>query len=196
MNKYKRQRQRYSNPLAAAIATACGCTGALSIVILFYFVQVIHHLQALADQPYLSLHVRHGVLHLPHLPLQGHGYGPVVPLPRLVLQPQLLIAVVLGLRGVGQYGPTAHVAGSTPVFTVALVSVQVPAEELHPAPLIRTWDELVHARHAVAVLLREAKGFFTSTDLIFTLSGGKQGGEFALLAQEISAITHHGCDLL
>lgn len=154
------------------MATARRCAGVLSKVILVYLVQAIHHLQALADQPYLPLQVRHGILHPPHLPLQGHGDGPVVPLSGLVLQPQLLIAVVLSLCGVGQHGATAHVARPAPVFTVALVSVQVPAEELHPTPLVRTWDELVHARHAVAVLLREAKGFFATADLVFTLSGG------------------------
>lgn len=169
-----------TTPLAVAIAAAGGCAGALAKVILVHLVQVIHHLQALADQPYLPLHVRHGVLHPPHLPLQGHGYGPVVPLPGFVLQPQLLIAVVLSLRAVGQHGPAAHVARPTPVFTVALVIVQVPAEELHPTPLVRTRDELVHARHAVAVLLREAKGFFATTDLVFTLSGGKQRQEFTI----------------
>lgn len=148
--------------------------------------QVIHHLQALADQPYLPLHVRHGVLHPPHLPLQGHGDGPVVPLPGLVLQPQLLVAVVLSVRVVGQHGPAAHVARPTPVFTVALVIVQVPAEELHPAALVWTRDELVHARHAVAVLLGEAKGFFATTDLVFTLSGGKQRGEFTVFSSSRS----------
>lgn len=85
--------------------------------------QVIHHLQALADKPYLTLHVRHGVLHPPHLPLQGNGNGPVVPLPGLILLPKLLVAVVLSLCAVGKDGPAAHVAGLTPVFTVACMSV-------------------------------------------------------------------------
>lgn len=115
--------------------------------------QVIHHFQALADQPYLPLHVGHGALHPPHLPLQGGGYGPVVPLPGFILLPQLLIAVVLGLCAVGEYCPAAHVAGLTPVFTVACVGVQVPAEELRPAALVRTWDEFIQTAHAMAVLL-------------------------------------------
>lgn len=85
----------------------------------------------------------HGVLHSPHLPLQGSGDGPVVSLPGFIFLSQLLIAVVLRLCAVGEYCPTAHVAGLTPVFTVACVGVQVPAEELRPAALVRTWDELV-----------------------------------------------------
>lgn len=142
--------------------------------------QIIHHLQALADQPYLPLHVRHSVLHPPHLPLQGHGDGLVVPLPALKLQPQLLVAVVLGLCGVGQYGAAAHVARLAPVLAVALVIVQIPAEELHPTSLVRTGYELVQARHAVAVLFGEAKGFFAAADLVFTLSGGKQKARFSI----------------
>lgn len=131
--------------------------------------QVVHHLQALADQPYLPLHVGHGALHPPHLPLQGGGDGPVVPLSGFVLLPQLFVAVVLSLRAVGEYRPTAHVAGLTPVLAVACVGVQVPAEELRPAALVRTGDELVETAHAVAVLLREGEGLGTTTDLILAL---------------------------
>lgn len=178
--------------LAVAIAAASGCTGAFAKVFFVYLVQDIHYLQALADQPYLPLHVRHGVLHPPHLPLQGHGYGPVVPLPGFVLQPQLLVAVVLSLRVVGQHGPAAHVAWPAPVFTVAFVIVQVPAQELHSAALVRTRDELVHARHAVAVLLGEAEGFLAAADLIFTLSGGKQRVGNVLVKQKfLSKTTTH-----
>lgn len=131
--------------------------------------QIVHHLQALTDQPDLPLHVGHGALHPPHLPLQGGGDGSVVPLPDLVLLPQLLVAVVLSLGAVGENRPAAHVAGLTPVFTVACVGVQVPAEELRPAALVRTGDELVQTAHAVAVLLREGEGLCTATDLILTL---------------------------
>lgn len=115
--------------------------------------QIVHHLQALTDQIYLPLHVGHGGLHPPHLPLQGGGDGPVVPLPGFVLLPQLLVAVVLSLGAVGEDHPAAHVAGLAPVFAVACVGVQVPAEELRPAALVRTGDELVQTAHAVAVLL-------------------------------------------
>ncbi len=131
--------------------------------------QVVHHLQALADEPYLPLHVSHGVLHPPHLPLQGSGDGPVVPLPGFILLPQLLVAVVLSLCAVGEYRPAAHVAGLTPMFAVASVGVQVPAEQLRPAALVWTWDELVQTVHAVAVLLREGEGLCTTTNLILTL---------------------------
>lgn len=178
-----------TSPLAVAMATARGCAGALPKVILVYLVQAIHHLQAFADQPDLPLQVRHGVLHPPHLPLQGQGDGPVVPLSGLVLQPQLLVAVVLGLRGVGQHGAAAHVARPAPVFTVALVSVQVPAEELRPTALVRTRDELVHARHAVAVLLGEAKGFSAAADLVFTLSMGKKERESKQLLHTLEAVS-------
>lgn len=131
--------------------------------------QIVHHFQAFTDQPYLPLHVRHGALHPPHLPLQGSSDGPVVPLSDLILLPQLLVAVVLGLGAVGENRPAAHVAGLTPVFTVACVGVQVPAEELRPAALVRAWNELVQTAHAVAVLLREREGLCTTTDLILTL---------------------------
>lgn len=77
----------------------------------------------------------------------------MVPLPGLILLPQLLIAVVLRLRAVGQYCPAAHVAGLTPVLTVACVVIQVPPEKLRPAALVRTWDEFIETAHAVAVLL-------------------------------------------
>lgn len=62
----------HSPPLAVAVvATWCPtrATTALSKVLLLYLMQVIHHFQALADQPYLPLHVGHGALHSPHLPL-------------------------------------------------------------------------------------------------------------------------------
>lgn len=77
----------------------------------------------------------------------------MVPVLFLILLPQLLVAVVLSLGVVGEYGPTAHVAGLTPVLTVACMGVQVPAEKLRPAALVRAGDELVQAAHAVAVLL-------------------------------------------
>lgn len=115
--------------------------------------QVVHHFQALTDQSYLPLHVGHGALHPPHLPLQCSGDSPMVPLPGFILLPQLLVAVVLSLCAVGEYCPTAHVAGLTPVFTVPCVGVQVPAEQLRPAALVRTRDELIQTAHAVAVLL-------------------------------------------
>lgn len=115
--------------------------------------QVVHHFQALTDQSYLPLHVGHGALHPPHFPLQGSGDGPMVPLPGFILLPQLLVAVVLSLCAVGEYCPTAHVAGLTPVFAVPCVGVQVPAEQLRPAALVRTRDELIQTAHAVAVLL-------------------------------------------
>lgn len=128
-------------------------TTALSEVLLLHLMQIIHHLQALTDQPYLPLHVGHGALHPPHLPLQGGGNGPVVPLSGFVLLPQLLVAVMLSLCAVGEYRPAAHVAGLAPVFAVACVCVQVPSEELCSAALVRTGDELVQTAHTVAVLL-------------------------------------------
>lgn len=94
----------------------------------------------------------HGALHPPHLLLQGNGDGPVVFLPGFILLPQLLVAIVLRLRAMGEYGPAAHVARLTPVLTVACVDVQVPAEELRPAALIRTRDEFIQAAHGVTVL--------------------------------------------
>lgn len=131
--------------------------------------KIVHYLQALTDQPYLPLHVGHGALHPPHLPLQGGGDGPVVPLSDFILLPQLLVAVVLSLGAVGENCPAAHVAGLTPVFAVTCVGVQVPAEELRPAALVWTGDELVQTAHAVAVLLRKGEGLCTTTDLILTL---------------------------
>lgn len=115
--------------------------------------EVVHHLQALTDQPYLPLHVGHGALHPPHLSLQSGGDSSVVPLPGFILLPQLLVAVVLSLGAVGKYCTTAHVTGLTPVFTMARMSVQVPAEELRPAALIRTGYKLIETAHTVAILL-------------------------------------------
>lgn len=166
------QQQCPTRPSAVAVVATWSPTGAataLSQVLFFYLVQVVHHLQALADQSYLPLHVGHGALHPPHLPLQGGGDGPVVPLSGFILLPQLLVAVVLDLGAVGEYRPTAHVTGLAPVFAVACVGVQVPAEELSPAALVRTGDELVQTAHAVAVLLGEGEGLCTTSDFILTL---------------------------
>lgn len=131
--------------------------------------QIVNHFQAFTDQPYLPLHVGHGALHPPHLPLQGRCDGPVVPLTGFILLPQLLVAVVLSLGAMGENRPAAHVAGLTPVVAVACMGVQVPAEELCLAALVRTGDELVQTAHAVAVLLREREGLCTTPDLILTL---------------------------
>lgn len=100
----------------------------------------------------------------------------MVPLPGLVLLPQLLVAVVLSLSAVGEYCATAHVAGLAPVFAVARVGVQVPAEQLRPAALVWTRDELEQAAHTVAVLLSEREGFCTTKDLILTLQETKYRG--------------------
>lgn len=144
-------------PLSAVTVVATwsptGATAALSKVLLPHLMQIIHHLQALTNQPYLPLHVGHGALHPPHLPLQGSGNDPVVPLSGFVLLPQLLVAVVLSLGAVGEYCPAAHVAGLAPVFAVACMRVQVPSEELCSAALVWTGDELVQTAHTVAVLL-------------------------------------------
>lgn len=137
----------------AAIRSPTGTGSGLPQVLFIYLLYLIHHFQALADQPYLPLHVGHGALHPPHLLLQGDGDGPVVFLPGFVLLPQLLVAVVLRLRAMGEYGPAAHVARLAPVLAVARVGVQVPAEELRPAALIRTRDEFVQAAQGVTVLL-------------------------------------------
>lgn len=144
-----------SQALAATIAAIwrpTGTTTGLPQVLLVYLLYIIHHFQAVTDQPYLPLHVGHRALHPPHFLLQGNGDGPVVFLPRFILLPQLLVAVVLCLRVMGEDGPTAHVARLTPMLTVACVGVQVPAEELCPAALIRTWDEFIQAAHGVTVL--------------------------------------------
>ena len=77
----------------------------------------------------------------------------MVLLPDLILLPQLLVAVVMGLGAVGEYRPAAHVAGLTPVLTVACVGVQIPAQELSPTALVWTGDELIQTAHTVAVLL-------------------------------------------
>lgn len=162
--------------LAATVAaswrpteTASGLPQVLFICLLY----LIHHFQALTDQPYLPLHVGHRTLHPPHLLLQGNGNGSVVFLPGFILLPQLLVAVVLCLRAMGENGPTPHVARLTPMLAVARVGVQVPAEELCPATLIRTWDEFIQAAHGVTVLFWEGEGLRTTADLILTLSEGK-----------------------
>lgn len=77
----------------------------------------------------------------------------MVPLPGLILLSQLLVAVVLSLGLVGEYGPAAHVAGLPPVFTATRMGVQVPAEELRPAAMEWAGDEFIQTVHAVAVLL-------------------------------------------
>lgn len=136
----------------AAIWSPTGTASGLPQVVFIYFFYLIHHFQALTDQPYLPLHVGHGALHPPHLLLQGDGNGPVVFLPGFILLPQLLVAIVLCLRAMREYGPTAHVARLTPVLTVACMGVQVPAEELCPTALIRTRDEFIQAAHSVTVL--------------------------------------------
>lgn len=144
-----------SQDLAAAVAAIWCPTEAASGLpwfVFIYLLYLIHYFQALADQPYLPLHVGHGALHPPHLLLQGNGDGPVVFLPGFILLPQLLVAIVLRLGAMGEYGPAAHVARLTPVLTVACMDVQVPAEELRPAALIRTRDEFIQAAHGVTVL--------------------------------------------
>lgn len=165
-----------SQALAATVAAVWRPTGTpsgLPQVLFIYLLYLIHHFQAITDQPYLPLHVGHRALHPPHLLLQGDGNGPVVFLPGFILLPQLFVAVMLCLRTMGEDGPAAHVARLTPVLAVARVGVQVPAEELCPAALIRTWDEFKQAAHGVTVLFWEGEGLRTTTDLILTLLEGK-----------------------
>lgn len=138
---------------SGAAVTATETPTGLTQVLLFHLLQFVHDLQALTDQADLPLHVSHGALHPPHLPSEGCCDGSVVPLPGLVLMPQLPVAVVLGLGAVGQHGATAHVAGLAPVLTVPGVGIQVPAEELGTAALVGAGNELEQAAHAVAVLL-------------------------------------------
>ena len=95
---------------------------------------------------------------------------PVVPLAGLVLLPQLLVAVVLALGLVRQHRAAAHVAGLAPVVAVAGVGVQVPAQQLRPAALVRAGDELELTGHAVAVLLRQRKAGRAAADLILALA--------------------------
>lgn len=166
------QQQKITRPSAVtdvATRSPTRAAAALSKVLLLHLIEIIHHLQALTDQPYLPLHVGHGALHPPHLPLQGSGDGPVVPLSGFILLPQLLVAVVLSLGAVGEYRPAAHMAGLAPVFTVACVCVQVSSEELCSTALVWTGDELIQTAHTVAVLLWKGEGLCTTTDLILTL---------------------------
>lgn len=158
-----------SSVVGVATQHPSGAAVALSKVLFFHLVQVIHHFQAFTNQPYLPLHVGHGVLHPLHFPLQGSSNSTVVPLSGFIFLPQLLVAVVLALGAVGEYCPAAHVAGLAPVLTVAGVSVQVPAEDLCSAARVRAQDELVQTAHAVAILLGEGEGLYTATDLILTL---------------------------
>lgn len=136
-------------------ATWCptGTASGLPWVLFIYLLYLVHHFQAFTDQPYLPLHVSHRALHPSHLLLQGDGDGPVVFLPGFVLLPQLLVTVVLCLCAMGEDGPAAHVTRLTPVLAVACMSIQVSAEELCPAALIRTWDEFIQAAHGVTVLI-------------------------------------------
>lgn len=173
VDSQQRQHVSSSGAVAAATQGPSGAATGFSEVLLFHLLQIVHHLQAFTDEPYLPLHVGHRALHPSHFPLQSSGNGPVVPLPGFILLPQLLVAVVLGLSAVGQHRPTAHLAGLAPVLAVAGVGVQVPAEELRPAALIRAGDELVKTAHAVAVLFRQWEGLCTATDLVLTLREGR-----------------------
>lgn len=130
---------------------------------------LIHHLQALADQSDLLLHVDHGLLHAPHLLLKCNGNRAMALTLLLVLQTQLLVAVVLCPCALTKQHSTAHLAGLTPMLTVASVGLQVTAQQLGTAPTIRAPHQLKHAAQAVAVLLGQWKSGTATTDLILAL---------------------------
>ena len=137
---------------ATCAATAAAAAGG-GLPCILHLLLAVHDLQALADQADLPLHVSHGVLHLPHLPLQCSSDCPVrLPL-GLVLLPQLPVAVVLALALEGEQGAAAHVAELPPVLAALGVRLQVPPKHLGPAAPVRAGHRLVQAGRAVAVLL-------------------------------------------
>lgn len=169
-----------NRPLGAAAATAgmadhaavaAAGAGALpgALVLLLGLFALLQHLQALADEPHLPTHVRHGALHARHLATERCGYGPLLAALRLVALLQVAVAVVQRLRGAAQLRAAAHGAQLAPVRAGAGVRISVTAEDARAATRVWAKQPLEWAGGAVEVLFGEGEGGQTALRCVATL---------------------------